>query len=141
MRREDGSYYGVVWNPDHDGSGSIMENQYGIHLPENSEGEEFCLIRRTVDEEHGNPLKTWHELGGPANPTREEMDLLRLVAHPEMTSDTVTVENNCLHVKVSLHANGVQAFELRPVERQQDAGYDYERTVFQRMANNTEREL
>ena len=141
VRREDGSYYGVVWNPDHDGSGSIMENQYGIHLPENSESEEFCLIRRTVDEEHGNPLKTWHELGGPANPTREEMDLLRLVAHPEMTSDTVTVENNCLHVKVSLHANGVQAFELRPVERQQDTGYDYERTISQRMAKNTEKEL
>lgn len=118
-----------------------MENQYCIHLPENCEDEEFCLIQRTVDEEHGNPLKTWHDLGEPANPTREEMELLRQVACPGIATDSIMVDDGCLKINVILRANGVQAFELRPVERQQDAGYDYERTVFQRMANNTEREL
>ena len=141
VRRADGSYYGVVWNPDHDGSGSTMESQYCIHLPENCEDKEFCLIRRTVDEEHGNPLKTWHELGEPANPTREEMDLLRLVASPEITSDTVLVESKCLNIKVALKSNGIQSFELRPVDRHQDTGYDYERTISQRMAKNAEKEL
>lgn len=141
VKREDGSYYGVAWNPDHDSSGSRMENEYLIHLPEGSGDTEFCLIRSTVDEEHGNPLKTWHELGEPANPTREEMDLLRRIARPELTSDTVPVERGCLKIEVDVNANGVQAFELRPVVRQQDTGYDYERAISQRVTKNKDKEL
>ncbi len=140
VKRQDGSYYGVVWNPDHDGSGRELDVAYTIHLTETGENTEFFLLRSTVDEEHGNPLKVWHEMGEPANPTREETALLRRVAHPEFTTDTVLSEEGCLKVKVHVKVNGVQAFELRPVKRQQDAGYDYERTIAQRMADKENRE-
>lgn len=134
VRRPDGGYYGVLWNPDHDGRGEERELVYEICLPEGEKDTEFCLIRRTVDEEHGNPLKTWHEMGEPANPSREEMALLREMAQPERTSETVPVTEGRIQVRTRLAPNAVQAFELRRVKRQQDTGYSYERTVSQRLS-------
>lgn len=141
VKRDDGSYYGVVWNPDHDLQGTSLEVDYAIQLPADCKDTEFCLIRQIVDEEHGNPLKTWHELGEPANPTREEVELLREMARPELVSEQIFVEDGCAKLHVCVKANGVQALELRPVKRQQDTGYDYERTVTQRVAANREKEL
>lgn len=137
VRRGDGSYYGVLWNLDHDSQGEEQEAVYEIQLPEGEEDTEFCLIRRTVDEEHGNPLKTWHEMGEPANPSREEIALLQEMAQPERTSETVPVADGCIQVRARLTKNAVQAFELRRVRRQQDTGYSYERTVNQRAVQGT----
>lgn len=140
VARKDGSYYGVVWNPDHDEKGECFEVEYTIRLPEGCSAAEFCRIQQTVDEQHGNPLKTWHELGEPANPTREETALLREMARPELVSDTIPVEDGCVKLHVCVAANGVQALELRPVNRQQDTGYDYERVIAQRVAKEKNKE-
>lgn len=141
VKREDGSYYGVVWNPDHRSDQAAFEAEFTIRLPEESQAAEFCLIRRTVDEEHGNPLKTWHEMGEPANPTREQTALLREMAHPELTSATVHVAGGDVKLNVHVAANGVQALELRLVDRQSDTGYDYERTIAQRVAKDCSQKL
>lgn len=141
VRRGDDSFCGVVWNPDHSGDGTDFEAEFTIRLSAGSLPAEFCLIRRTVDEEHGNPLKTWHEIGEPANPAREQMALLREVAHPEVTSATVNVTEGTIKLPVRVAPNGVQALELRPVKREKDTGYDYERTVAQRVAKDRSQKL
>jgi len=78
----------TIWNPDNDGKGEKKEVTYTIHLPENYERQEYCNLVKIVDEEHGNPLKVWHDLGEPANPSKDEVSLLREVAKPWITTQT-----------------------------------------------------
>lgn len=113
------------------------EVTYTIHLPENYERQEYCNLVKIVDEEHGNPLKVWHDLGEPANPSKDEVSLLREVAKPWITTQTVKAENDCLEISFCLEKNAVAAFELKPVERQQDTGYDYERVISQKVKKDT----
>ena len=65
------------------------------------------------------------------------MNLLREVARPWITSQTVKAEKDCLEISFSLEKNAVAAFELKPVERQQDTGYDYERVISQKVKKDT----
>ena len=136
-KQEDGSYYGVIWNPDNDGKGEKKEVTYTIHLPENDGRQEYCNLVKIVDEEHGNPLKVWHDLGEPANPSKDEVSLLREVAKPWITTQTVKAEKDCLEISFCLEKNAVAAFELKPVERQQATGYDYERVISQKVKKDT----
>lgn len=133
VKKDNGSFYGVAWNPDHDGSGKELDLNFSIPLPE--EQEEYCLICHLVDENHGNPLKVWHDLGEPANPTREETSLLREVAHPFLTTTNLKVEEGEIQLSLHLTKNAILAFELRKVERCQDAGYDYERVISQKVSS------
>lgn len=141
VKRENGGFCGVVWNPDHRGEGKCFEAEFTISLPREGQDTEFCMICRTVDEEHGNPLKVWHEMGEPANPTREQAALLRETARPEVTSKTIKVMDGCIMLNVQVAPNGIQALELLPVERQNDIGYDYERTIAQRVAEDCSQKL
>ncbi len=93
---------------------------------------EFCLIRRTVDEQYGNPLKCWHDLGEPANPSISETEFLREAARPRVQTDGVTVSGGRVEIELTLAKNAVVEWELRRVVRQQDTGYDYERVTGER---------
>lgn len=132
VKREDGSYYGVVWNPDNDGNGGTLELDINIDMVENGK---YCAVTRLVDETHGNPLKVWHDLGEPANPTRGENALLREAAHPFVATRQVEAAEGRLTLPVTLEKNGILAFELRPVECNQDAGYDYEKVLSQKVTS------
>ncbi len=138
VRREDGSLYGVAWNPDNDGSGREREISFSIEVDDSGEAGdskgsgEFCLIRRTVDERHGNPLKCWHDLGEPANPSIPEIEFLREVARPRVQTDGVTVSDGRVEIELTLAKNAVVSWELRRIVRQQDLGYDYERVMGER---------
>ena len=86
---------------------------------------------KTVDEDHGNPLRVWHEMGEPANPSREQNDLLRELAKPAIRTSNVVVEKGVLNVKLTLQPNAVQAFQWKKIRRSQDTGYSYERVMAQ----------
>ena len=61
VRRPDGTVAGVAWNMSQETKG---ETSLTFTLP--AQGE-WCLLTKTVDEDHANPLKVWHDLGEPAS--------------------------------------------------------------------------
>ncbi len=124
MALEDGSYRGVVWNMTNRRAG--YELGITLELPGASQG---CLLTRTVDEEHCNPLKVWHDLGEPANLTGQQRQLLREAATPYTETARVCVRNGRAESGFTVAENGVVYFEYRPGEVKPDRGYSYERTM------------
>ena len=137
-RQENGSFYGVAWHPDWHGEGTEKNITFLLDLPEDAEGQEYLVIERVVDEQHGNPLRVWHEMGEPANPTREQNELLRQVANPDIRTRNVNVKDGAVKLLLNLKPNAVHSFELKKVVRQQDAGYDYSRVLAQKIGNDEE---
>lgn len=120
MRLEDGSYRGVAWN-----KGNSSE-RFILNIEEASEG---CLLTKTVDEEHGNPLKIWHDLGEPASLTREDRELLQSAACPFVQAQRIKPENGVLKATFPVRENGVVYFEWLPGEIVPDSGYSYNRAM------------
>lgn len=133
--RENGVYYGVAWNPDGTGEGKEKDITFTFALPEQEDDAEYMVVEKVVDEQHANPLRTWHEMGEPANPTREQNELLREVARPDIRTRNVKAENSSLSITITMQRNAVHAFTIRKIVRQQDNGYDYKRVIGQKMGN------
>lgn len=125
MKGTDGGYFGTAWNLCLDRE---EELQLEISLPV-EKNETYCLLTKCVDEDHGNPLKIWHELGEPANPSKEDVKILRESAVPWIRTQQLLADASELTIRLNLSANAVLWFELRKVKKQTDRGYDYERTV------------
>ncbi len=122
MRLQDGSLRGVLWNMANRRSGRTL--CFELNLP--GEG---CLMTRLVDEKHGNPLKLWHDLGEPADPSRDQVSLLREASLPYTASRRVLRRNDRTAETLSIEENGVLYFEWTPVQVTPDSGYSYERTT------------
>ena len=116
LRREDGSYEGVVWNLCREERGEI---EVSLALP--VEGA-HCLMTRTVDEDCCNPLKCWHEMGQPASLTQEQLAFLRQAAQP--LAQTRAVDGGAF--TITLGRNAVVHFTLSPVKMETEYGYEYE---------------
>ncbi len=115
-------YAGVVWNIDGD------EFTREFELP--VDGAEYTLVTKTVDEECCNPLKLWHDLGEPANPSKEVVDLIRSSARPLVQSTVVAAGGDGVAVApVTVKKNGVVYFELEERSFTPDRGYDYEKVI------------
>ncbi len=127
--RTGNGYRGVVWNADGRASGEELD--VTLTLPAGEAA--YCLIGKTVDEECCNPLKVWHELGEPANPSKETVELLREAAKPLVTTKRIMTANGAAELSLHLKKNAVQYFELVPAEIKSDAGYSYERTLQQKI--------
>lgn len=123
--REDGSYYGVVWHVTENKSTESNTISLSLLLPETEEKEEYLVVTRKIDELHGNPLKSWHEMGEPANPTKEQQQLLREIARPQIITANETVCQKELPVEICLAGNGVASFCVTKVNRQCDRGYHW----------------
>lgn len=126
MRKKDGSYQGIGWNPVE--KGAETARKIVISLPMGAE--EYSFLTETVDEETCNPLKVWHDLGEPACLTEEQRKLLRQAAQPFVQTDRLRNTNACLEFVLSLKRNAVVYFEIKTCQGQSDRGYDYERAVF-----------
>ena len=125
VQQDDQSYRGVVWNvdPGHTGESITLE----LALPGSKV--EHSLVTHTVDETCCNPLKLWHDIGEPAHLLPDQHDLLLEHAAPLIQSRTLEPERSMVRSTVELGPNAVVYFELRPVVRVSDRGYDYERVV------------
>jgi len=116
LRREDGSYEGVVWNLCREERDEI---EVSLALP--VEGA-HCLMTRTVDEDCCNPLKCWHEMGQPASLTQDQLAFLRQAAQP--LAQTRTVDGGAF--TLTLGRNAVVHFTLSPVKMETEYGYEYD---------------
>ncbi|SEP68311.1 xylan 1,4-beta-xylosidase [Treponema bryantii] len=115
---KDGSFRGIAWNIDDKLSGK--EITLNLTLP--METKENVLITELVDEEVCNPLKVWHDMGEPANPSQDELELLRTSAQP-----FVKTERCKNKVSLNLKENAVCYFEIKAAPIKSDRGYTYGR--------------
>lgn len=124
MSMDDDSYRGVVWNQTNRRKGC----HYLVTL-EMQNREEGCLITETVDEEHCNPLKIWHDMREPANLTARECKILQNAARPFTETRRVEPRNGEMKVSFPVKENGVVYFEWKPGKVISDRGYSYGRTM------------
>ncbi|WP_281550242.1 GH39 family glycosyl hydrolase [Murimonas intestini] len=119
VQKEDGSYCGVAWNL-----------SFGEHEPLDIElalpckpGANFCFLQKLVDEEHGNPVKLWHDMGEPSNPSKDQLALLREGAAPWLLTKRLAEEEGYVTAALHLKQDAVVYFELRETEVCSDRGY------------------
>lgn len=116
VTREGDGYRGVCWSLGRQGA------EVSLSLP--AEGR-MALYTQTVDEECCNPLKAWHDLGQPAYPSDEQMELIRSCGRPQSRTTAVEAANGEAELTFKLGANAIVYFELKPARLQNDAGFDY----------------
>ena len=121
-KKPDGATYfkGVAWNVDTAMSGKKLSLELELPLP--SGKDENVLLTELVDEEVCNPLKVWHDLGEHANPSQEELEVLRTAANP-----LVKTERCGNKLNLQLNQNAVCYFELKNEKIVSDRGYTYGR--------------
>lgn len=134
-RRKDGSYAIAAWNPVvvvRPGAGQENGNSegdkykapnaevegretrsYEIELPFDC-GAVF-MKRQTVNEEVGNPLKTWMQMGRPRYPGKDQVEALKQAARPGITTCRLTVEGGTVKFKLELTKNELTLVELSAV--------------------------
>lgn len=123
VKRDDGTVAGVAWNLEQETKG---ETKLTFTLP--AEGR-WCLLTRTVDDDHANPLKVWHDLGEPAQLSAQQTKLLQESAAPLVKTAGLQAEGGNVTFTLNLAENSVMYFELVPVTGHSDRGYSYERAV------------
>jgi len=111
-----GGYAGVAWNIDADAFDMNIEFEGGT---------EYTLLTKTVDEECCNPLKVWHDLGEPSNPSREVTSIIKSAANPLVSTEIVEAGA----FTVTLKKNAVVYFEINERTFTPDRGYDYDRVI------------
>lgn len=128
VKQTNGSYSGVVWNVDEEMTGKEFKLDLTFPLENRAKGKTEdeklpnVLITELVDEEVCNPLKAWHDLGEPANPSQEQMEILRAAAKPFV--QTKRCGNK---ISLVLKENAVCYFEIKAAPIKSDRGYTYGR--------------
>jgi len=131
MKLSDDEYRGVVWNHTLKRKGRTIELTYEIDAPK----AEYCLVTKRVDENTTNPLKVWHDIGEPANLTKEQQELLVGAAKPYTLSSRKNPINGKVEFSFELEENAVLYFEFKEVKPTPDRGYSYERVMQKRAIN------
>ncbi|MBO4494265.1 MAG: xylan 1,4-beta-xylosidase [Clostridiales bacterium] len=108
---------GIVWNRDK----KTLKKDFTLPVKD----KKLTLIRQTVDPVTTNPLKLWHDIGEPAAPSKEQIDLLKKVDSPCVTSKILTAPSGDVKLDFSIRGFGVEYFTLTPCEMTSDQGYDY----------------
>lgn len=131
MKMENGEYRGVTWNRTNFRRGSNLE--LSLSLP--AEDGEYSVVWERVDEDTCNPLKVWHDLGEPANPSKAQTALIRQAANPFLTSDIVTACGETLSLTVELPEHAVVYFTAKKRNFTPDRGYEYDYVMQQKTIN------
>ncbi len=117
----DGSIRGIVWNLTRESKQNVLTKTFDIDVAAG----EYFLLQKLVDEDICNPLKVWHHMGEPANPTREQIELLREAAAPQVITARICAPDGRARLVFSLKKNAVLYFELRTSKMTTDRGFHY----------------
>lgn len=113
-------YQGIAWNLDENMTGKKLSLNLQLPLPAGEQ--DNALVMELVDEDVCNPLKAWHDMGEPANPTAEEVEILRTAANPLVK--TARCGNK---IELQLGENAVCFFKVKTAAITSDRGYTYGR--------------
>ncbi|MBR4670857.1 MAG: xylan 1,4-beta-xylosidase [Butyrivibrio sp.] len=119
--KSDKGYSGILWN--------FEEKDIAPDFSFELDGEEYTLITKTVDETCCNPLKIWHDLGEPAYPTDEEVELIKSGAWPLVSSSILKPSSGKGTVPFSVKRHGVVYFTLTKRNYTPDRGYYYDKVI------------
>lgn len=125
IRTDDGEYRGVAWHM----TQTRGESEKVITCHFEAQAKEYCLITKSVDEEGTNPLKVWHDMGEPANLTKEQTELLKSAANPCIRTERKKAAGGEVVCSFTLPENAVIYFELKEINPVSDRGYSYERVM------------
>lgn len=112
-RRKDGSIALVAWNV-HNVKDPNPEKEIEVEIP--FSGEEAFIKKQTVNEEYGNPMKIWIQMGRPRYPGKDMVTTLRQAAQPLLTTHRQKTEDGMVKVKFKLAKNEVTLMEVFGVE-------------------------
>jgi len=124
ITEDSGEYRAIAWLPNEE---LVDEKELVLQLSFELDNGEYLLIKKLVDEITCNPLKTWIDMGSPAYPNEEQLELLRECAIPLTTTKRVTVNNKLLELEIILGSNALCYIELKPVTPETDRGFIQER--------------
>ncbi len=124
LTKDDNSnLFGIAWNPVEEVGESEVLLNFNVDLDHG----EYVLIKRLVDESNCNPLKAWIDMGSPAYPTKEELQLIKECSNPRTTTQHFEAVTSLTEFQISLSANALCYFEVRRVNPKTDRGYHAER--------------
>ncbi len=116
---KEGNIQGMAWNP-------VDENEdvnISLKLSIDLENGNYRLVTKLVDEVTCNPLKNWIHMGSPANPSKEQVELLRECARPQIRIEHLEVTEMKTNLEIMLTSNAVCSFEIKRIYPQTDRGY------------------
>jgi len=120
-RSDGGDLRGIAWNPVEGGG------DFPLHLLVDVKDGPYFLQIRTVDEVTCNPLKTWLDMGSPAYPAQEQLELLKECSRPQITTRRLDVTKGSVNIDIALTPNALIFFELQRIEPETDRGFHPER--------------
>lgn len=118
-RDGEGNLRGICWNPVEESH----REELTLSLRFEMENGEYLLVTKLVDENTCNPLKDWINLGTPANPSKEQLELLRECSRPYITTKAIMVQEQTAEIQIILSDNGICYFELKKITRNTDRGF------------------
>ena len=119
VRKPEGGYRAVVWN--------MGEEEQEFTLKLEADAKEYTVIREIVDEETCNPVKAWHDLGEPRNPSKQQIETIRKFAYPYAQSEIAKSSRKNITVSVPVRAHGVVYLDITAREFEGDRGFTYGR--------------
>lgn len=122
---EEGGIHGICWNFCLHGKSLPKTVDFSFALPEGR----YCKILKTVDENHANPLKIWHDLGEPSSLSDTQKELIKAGSTPGITTDVLNVGKEETQIKIELSSESVIKFDICPAPLTSDRGYDYDRAI------------
>lgn len=114
---------GILWNLSCETGSDLLALQFDLQIPAG----EYCYIQKTVDETTCNPRKTWYDLGEPFSLSGRQTELIRDSARPFLQTEGKQVSSRSLTLDFTLNKNAVVYFELYPVQKKSDRGFEYGR--------------
>lgn len=118
MVRDGDAYTVVAWNPGRE----TAEETW--HIPMTGPA---CVMRETVDEDHGNPLKVWLAMGQPQSLSADEERLVRESAVPGVRGECCTAGEDGLDVKAVLSGYALTRIRVQAQAASGDYGYSVDR--------------
>lgn len=116
-RRKDGTIALVAWNPVHVNAPDTVK-EFEILIPYTKE--QAFIKKQTVNENYGNPLKTWMQMGRPRFPGKDLVETLKQAAQPYFSADRIMAEDGHLRLQLSLTKNEVTLIEIMDIKDETD---------------------
>lgn len=118
-KRKDGTIALVAWNPVYFGPTParahppVTEKELEILIP--FAKDQAFIKKQTINEDHGNPLKTWMQMGRPRYPSKAMVETVRQAARPHFSTDLLETAGGKLRLRLSLGKNEVTLIEIMAV--------------------------
>lgn len=125
VKADDGSYHGICWNYTRSGECDDSKISFSFALPQGR----YCLLKKTVDGDHANPLRIWHDMGEPSSLSAQQKEILKTAAVPGILTEEIISDGVATEVTVEMSHESVVKFDIIPSELTSDRGYDYKRVL------------